>query len=129
MHDPIADYLTQIRNAYAANHPSVTSSYSRLKHQLASVLSEAGYIGAVEVNGEQPHQQIKVSLRYTQGQPLVTHIKRISTPSVRVYAKKTHIPRALSGRGISILTTSKGIMTDKQARSQGVGGEVICQIW
>jgi small subunit ribosomal protein S8 len=129
MHDPIADYLTQIRNAYAANHSDVSSNYSKVKHEIARILSDAGYVGGIEIVGEKPHQKITLALRYLDGQPLVTHIKRISTPSVRVYSGKTHIPKALSGRGMTVLTTSRGIMSDKEARKLGVGGEVIFQIW
>lgn len=127
--DPIADYLTQIRNAYLAHKESVSTPASKFKLELAKLLSSAKYIGKVTVEGESPKQVITAQLLYHKKMPMIAHIKRISKPSVRNYANVKTIPRALSGRGITIVSTSKGLMTDRNARKEGIGGEIICQIW
>lgn len=129
MNDPIASLLTQIRNALQAGHATVTIPASRIKHEIAKKLLQAGYISGVEQTGDKPHLSLLLTLKYVDGSPVVTHIKRISKPSVRIYTGKNRIPKALSGRGLTLLTTSKGILTDKEAREAGIGGEIICQIW
>ena len=129
MNDPIADLLTQIRNAYTASKLEVDLPSSIIKQQIATKLQQAGYLATVSVLGDAPKQTLHLTLRYHQGQPLLTHIQRISKPSVRHYAKKGRIPKALSGHGVTLLTTSKGILTDKEANSAGIGGEIICKIW
>ncbi|OGD79125.1 30S ribosomal protein S8 [Candidatus Collierbacteria bacterium RIFOXYB1_FULL_49_13] len=129
MNDPIASLLTQIRNALQAGHESVTVPASRIKHEIAKKLLDGGYISKLETVGEAPKTSLLITLKYVEGSPIVTHIKRISKPSVRIYAGKKRIPKSLSGRGITLLTTSKGILTDKEARAAGIGGEIICQIW
>lgn len=129
MNDPIASLLTQIRNAFQASHATVTVPASRIKHEIAKKLLDAGYISGLEVTGDKPHLSLQITLKYVDGSPILTHIKRISKPSVRIYTNKNRIPKSLSGRGLTLLTTSKGIMTDKEARTAGVGGEIICQIW
>lgn len=127
--DPIADFLTQIRNAYLAKKESFVSPKSNLKLALAKVLSTAGYIGEVTVEGVAPKENLVVTLLYYKKLAKVTHIKRISKPSVRYYASADKLPRALSGRGITVVSTSKGLMTDRQARKESLGGEIICQVW
>ncbi len=127
--DPIADFLTQIRNAYKARHTSLKAPHSKIKQQLANLLSEAGFLGEVKVEGEVPNKKITIKLIYDQNLPVLTHVSRISTPSVHVYSKAATIPSTLSGRGLTILSTSKGLRTDRQARKEGLGGELICKIW
>lgn len=129
MTDPIADMLTRIRNGYLARRETITVPYSRLKQEIANKLAQTGFVKEVEVSGETAKKTLKMTLRYTHGKPLLTHVSRVSKPSVRVYAEVTKIPAALSGKGITILTTSKGIKTAQEARKEGVGGEVICQVW
>ncbi len=129
MTDPIADMLTRIRNAYAARREEVTVPYSRLKLTLAGKLAQAGFIGEVKTSGEEVRKTLVITLRYHNNRPLLTHLKRISRPSVRKYAPVHNISAALSGKGLSILSTSKGLLTDREARKAGVGGEVICQVW
>lgn len=127
--DPIANFLTQIRNAYKAHHSSITAPHSRIKEELAGLLAEAGFIKDVVIEGEVPNKVIKAGLVYQGNLPVLTHISRVSTPSVRVYAKASQIPSTLSGRGLTILSTSKGLRTDRQARKQALGGEIICKVW
>jgi small subunit ribosomal protein S8 len=127
--DPIANLLTIIRNAYLARKVEVSVPHSRIKEDLSHLLAEAGFVGSVEVEGETPRKSIKITLVYNDGLPALTKIHRISKPSVRVYAKAGKIPLALSGRGLTILSTSSGLMTDRVARASGLGGEVICQVW
>ena len=127
--DPIANFLTQIRNGYLANKNSISLPHSQIKETIANILSQAGYLGTITVTGQVPSKTLEIELLYHQKQPLLTHISRVSTPSVRRYASADKIPHALSGKGLVILTTSKGLMTGRQARKLGVGGEVICQVW
>lgn len=127
--DPIADFLTIIRNAYLARRGSVVAPHSRIKADLAKILSEVGFVGEVKIEGNVPHKTIKIELLYHDSLPSLSHVKRVSRPSVRVYAKAGKIPLALSGRGVTILSTSRGLMIDRKARKEGLGGEVICQLW
>lgn len=127
--DPIANFLTIIRNAYLARKGEVVVPHSQIKEGLAKILSEIGFVGEVKVEGSVPHKTIKIALIFNDSLPALTHVKRISRPSVRVYAKAGQIPLALSGRGVTILSTSKGLMIDRQARKERLGGEVICQLW
>lgn len=101
--------------------------YSRLKFQLASLLKDQGYLGQVEAQDN--NKTLHITLRYHNETPLLTHIARISKPSLRRYAKSDSIPQSLSGRGVTVLTTSKGLMTDTEAKKTGIGGEIICQVW
>lgn len=127
--DPIADFLTVIRNAYLARKDKVAVHNSKPKLALAKLLSDNNYVGKVEVTGVAPKTSLEVELLYKGKLPMITFVKRFSKPSVRRYAAADSLPRALSGRGITVISTSKGLMTDKQARKAGVGGEIICQIW
>lgn len=127
--DPIANFLTRLRNAYKAGLPEVEARHSKIKEGIAKLLEKNGYVGKVTIEGEVPHKVLKVKLRYSDHLPILTHIKRISKPSVRYYTTKDKIPYALSGKGLTILSTSQGLMTSKDARRKGIGGEIICQIW
>ena len=130
--DPISDMLTRIRNAIKATHESVEIPASNLKIKIAEVLKKEGYINSYEVveADEKVKRKLKISLKYgPRGEKLITRIKKVSTPGLRVYSKSKYAPRVLDGLGISILTTSKGLMSDRQARKEKAGGEVLCQVW
>lgn len=128
--DPIADMLTHIRNGIAAGHESVLVPASKPKIALAKILQEEGYIGKFEVTKDKPQPVIRVWLKYSEDKkPVLTGLKRVSKPGSRIYAKADKIPRVLSGMGVAILSTSRGVMTDQEARRLGVGGEVLCYIW
>ncbi len=128
--DSIADMLTRIRNASSAKHESVDIPASNMKKAIAEILLEEGYIKNVEYIDDNKQGIIRITLKYTANkQSVISGLKRISKPGLRVYARKDEIPKVLGGLGIAILSTSKGIMTDKQARKVGVGGEVLAFIW
>ncbi|MCL5292842.1 MAG: 30S ribosomal protein S8 [Actinobacteria bacterium] len=130
MTDPIADMLTRIRNASKARHESVDIPASRLKQEVARILKEEGYTRDYTVATENGFPVIRVFLKYsTDKQPAITGIRRISKPGLRVYAKKTELPRVFGGLGIAILSTPKGIMTNNQAKKEEVGGEVMAYVW
>lgn len=130
MTDPIADMLTRIRNGLQARHPAVEMPTSKLKVAIAEVLKDEGYIKGYSVSGEGTIKTLKVELRYVgKNEPVVSGIKRISKPGLRVYAGSTEIPRVFGGLGVSILSTSRGVMSGAQARKQRVGGEVLCHVW
>ncbi len=127
--DPISDMLTRIRNAAAARKTEVLMPYSKLKHNLANILAREGFVAGVEVI-EGSLKQLSVKIKYSSdGETVVTGIKRVSKPGQRIYVPMDRIPRTNGGLGVTILSTSKGLMTDKEARKQKYGGEVICQIW
>ena len=126
MTDPIADMLTRIRNANAALHETVDIPASRVKAAILAILVQEGFIASAEVI----ENTIKVTLKYgSNREKVITGIKRISKPGLRVYAKKEELPRVLGGLGIAVISTSKGVMSDKQARKEGLGGEVIAYVW
>ena len=128
--DPIADMLTRIRNGLIARHDSVTVPASNLKKELAKILLDEGYIKAVENIDDGVQGSIKITLKYAAGkESVIKGLKRISKPGLRVYAKNEEIPQVLGGLGIAIISTPKGVMTDKAARNAGVGGEVLAYIW
>ena len=130
MTDPIADMLTRIRNASMARHDRTEMPYSRLKEHVARVLKSEGFVDDVRVSEGEGHKQLTVVLRYGRDkQSALDGVRRISTPGRRVYVRFDRIPRVLSGMGVSILSTSQGVMTDKDARKQRVGGELICEVW
>lgn len=128
MSDPIADMLTRIRNAYLARKAEVLVPYSRLKWEIAKILQQEKYITNVEVEGE-PFKTLKITNRYNQQRPALSVARRISHVGRRIYVGKDRLPRVLNGFGLAIVSTSKGLMTNKQARKLGVGGEVICEIY
>jgi small subunit ribosomal protein S8 len=127
--DPIGDMLTRIRNGLLAKHKQVTVPHSKLKEAIAHILEESGYIQAVEVEEQEPQAEMILTLRYVDGLPAVTGLKRVSKPGRRLYAKAQQIPAALNGYGVTIVSTSKGVLTDQEARQKNVGGEVLCQVW
>ncbi|MBI1308226.1 MAG: 30S ribosomal protein S8 [Proteobacteria bacterium] len=127
--DPIADMLARLRNAQAQKHGTVRMPVSKLKKSILTVLQEQGYIsGYTEEANAKGHPELVVSLKYYQGQPVITRLKRISTPGRRIYSQASEIPMVSNGLGITIVSTSRGILTDTQAREQKVGGEVLCQV-
>ena len=128
--DPIADFLTAIRNANTAKKVDVTVPSSKLKVQIARILKEEGYILNYKVAEEGPKKTIKIYLKYaTNTEPVISHIERVSRPGCRVYEGQSDIPRELGGLGINILTTPRGVMTGRHAHKEGIGGELLCQIW
>ena len=129
MNDPIADMLIRIKNALLARHDSVVVPHSRLKEKLAHILQESNFVEEFQIEKKMPQSEIVLKLRYVGRIPAITEVKRVSKPGQRIYAPAHKIPRALGGYGITVLSTSKGIMTDKEARKQNIGGEVLCQIW
>lgn len=130
MTDPIADFLTRIRNANSVNHEKVEIPASTMKRTLADILKEEGLIKDFEFIEDGKQGILRLYLKYGPNkEKVITGIKRISKPGLRVYAKKDEVPRVLGGLGIAVISTSQGIMTDKDARKRGLGGEVICYIW
>lgn len=130
MTDPIADFLTRIRNANTVHHDKVEAPASKMKKAIASILKEEGFVKDCEFIDDGKQGIIRVYLKYgTNKERVITGLKRISKPGLRVYARKDQIPRVLGGLGIAIISTPRGIMTDKTARKERLGGEVICYIW
>ena len=128
--DPIADMLTRIRNANAQRHETVDVPASKLKKSIAEILLDEGYIKAYEEIANETQGIIRITLKYDEkGNKVIAGLKRISKPGLRVYAAKDELPKVLGGLGIALISTSKGIMTDKKARTEGVGGEVLAYIW
>lgn len=133
MSDPIADMLTRMRNAAGRQQETVSMPHSTMKEAVAEVLKSEGYIEDYQVLAEEPFPVLRVKLKYVGNRrnrrPVITGLERVSRPGRRVYVGKSEIPWVLSGMGVSILTTSQGIMTGQKARSLGIGGEVVCKVW
>lgn len=130
MTDPIADFLTRIRNANSVHHEKVEIPASKLKKMMAQILKDEGFIKEFEYIEDGKQGVLRVYLKYgANKQKVITGLKRISRPGLRVYAKKDEIPKILGGLGIAIISTSQGLMTDKKARKLGLGGEVLCYVW
>ena len=130
MNDPIADMLTRIRNAQVAKHDSVVLPASNAKKAIAKILLAEGYVKNVDFINDGPQGSIKITLKYVGGkQPVIAGLKKISKPGLRVYAKGEELPKVLGGMGIAIISTSQGLMTDKQAHQKSVGGEVLAYVW
>lgn len=130
INDPIADMLTRIRNALVVRHETVSVPASNMLKSVSKILLEEGYVKNVEFLDAGIQGEIKITLKYAQNnKAVITGLKRISKPGLRVYAKSDEIPKVLNGLGVAILSTSKGVMTDRQARHNSVGGEVLCYIW
>jgi small subunit ribosomal protein S8 len=128
MSDPIADMLTRIRNAQSAEKVQVTMPSSKLKIAIAKVLKDEGYIDDFAVRADGGKAELNIALKYYSGKPVIDRIERISRPGLRIYKGKEDIPRVMNGLGVAILSTSKGVMTDRKARATGVGGEVLCVV-
>ncbi len=133
MTDPIADMLTRIRNAAMARHKQVLVPASKMKVEIARILKEEGFIERYDVGQEKPQPMLRIILKYDNSvrppRPVIQGLQRVSKPGRRIYVKRREIPYVRSGLGIAILSTSKGVMTDREARRQNVGGEVICYVW
>lgn len=129
MNDPIADMIIRIKNALMARHETVAVPHSRVKEQISKILVENQYVESYQVDQKAPQSDLVFKLRYVGKVPAITDVRRISKPGRRIYTTSAKIPKALGGYGITIVSTSKGVMTDKEARKQNVGGEVLCQIW
>ena len=130
MTDPIADFLTRLRNALRARHSTCEIAASRMKEQLARILQEEGYIEGFTIQGEEPRRTLVVSLRYgPNGEQVIRGLERMSRPGRRLFCPAKKLPKVLGGLGISIVSTSRGVLTDAAARKMGVGGEVVCSVW
>jgi len=130
MTDPIADMLTRIRNANTVGHPTVDIPASKMKKSIAEILLEEGYIKGFEVIDDEKQGVIRVQMKYgANKEKVISGIKKISKPGLKVYAKANEVPRVLGGLGVAIISTSNGVISDKEARKLGVGGEVICYVW
>ena len=128
--DPIADLLTRIRNASTAKHPSVDVPASNLKKAIANILLEEGYVKGVQVIEDDKQGTIRITLKYTEtGAPVISGIRRVSKPGLRIYANSEELPQVMKGLGTAIISTSKGVMTDKAARAAHIGGEVMAFVW
>ena len=131
VNDPIADMLTRIRNASMARHQTTQVPATKMTRSIAAVLEAEGYVGTVEESGEGINRALTIGLKYKgkQRRPIITTVKRVSKPGLRVYSNRRDLPRVLGGIGMAIISTSSGIMCDRDARKQGVGGEVLCYVW
>jgi small subunit ribosomal protein S8 len=128
--DPVADFLTRVRNAIRAKQQKVDVPASKLKTEIARILKEEGYVANYKATEENGQKLLRVYLKYgNNNEAAISNLERISKPGCRVYVGRTEIPRVLGGLGINILTTPRGVMTGREARKQGVGGEVLCQVW
>jgi small subunit ribosomal protein S8 len=130
MTDPVADFLTRLRNANSAYHETISLPYSKLKANIAEILKSEGYVASIKVEDAEVGKTLTVDLKYGPNRERsLAGIKRVSKPGLRVYAKSTELPRVLGGLGIAILSTSSGLLTDRQAAKKGVGGEVLAYVW
>ena len=128
MSDPIADMLTRIRNAQATEKVSVFVPASKVKRAIAQVLKDEGYIEDFAIRGEGAKPELEIALKYYAGRPVIERIERVSRPGLRVYKGRNDIPHVMNGLGVAIVTTPKGVMTDRKARATGIGGEVLCYV-
>ena len=126
MSDPISDMLTRIRNAQGSEKPSVAMPASRLKASIAQVLKDEGYIEDFALRENEGKPQLEINLKYYAGKPVIEKLERVSRPGLRIYRGKTEMPNVMNGLGVAIVSTSRGVMTDRKARGLGVGGEVLC---
>jgi small subunit ribosomal protein S8 len=126
MSDPIADMLIRIRNAQLVGHTEVAMPASKLKASIAQVLKDEGYIEDFALRDEGPKKELRIGLKYYAGRPVIERLERVSKPGLRVYRGRDDIPRVMNGLGVAILSTSRGVMTDRKARADGVGGEILC---
>jgi small subunit ribosomal protein S8 len=128
MSDPIADMLTRIRNAQRVEKTEVAMPASKLKAAIAQVLTDEGYIAGFRVDANDGKPQLRIGLKYYAGRPVIERLERVSRPGLRIYRGRDEIPQVMNGLGVAIVSTSRGVMTDRRARSQGVGGEVLCYV-
>ena len=126
--DPIADMLTRIRNASIVNHKQVVMPSSKLKVAIAQVLKDEGYIDGFAIKSDAGKSQLEIALKYYAGRPVIERLERVSRPGLRVYKGRHDIPNVMNGLGVAIVTTPRGVMTDRKARASGVGGEVLCYV-
>ncbi|MGH8690796.1 MAG: 30S ribosomal protein S8 [Burkholderiales bacterium] len=126
MSDPIADMLIRIRNAQLVGHTEVSMPASKIKSAIAQVLKDEGYIEDFALRDDGPKKELRIGLKYYAGRPVIERLERVSKPGLRVYRGRDDIPRVLNGLGVAILSTSRGVMTDRKARADGVGGEILC---
>jgi len=126
--DPLADLLTRIRNASSVNKQTVVAPYSQLKENLVKILVKQAYFKDYQVTGKAPHKNLEITLKYSKRQPAITSLTRISKPGVRLYAAVADLNKIMRGRGLTILSTSQGIMTAKKAKQKNLGGEIICKV-
>lgn len=126
MSDPIADMLTRIRNAQMVGHGEVSMPFSRLKQAIAQVLKDEGYIEGLAVREDGARRELRIALKYHAGRPVIERLERVSRPGLRVYKRRDELPRVMNGLGVAIISTPRGVMTDRKARATGVGGEVLC---
>jgi len=129
VNDPIGDLIVQLKNASMAKKKHISLPFSKMKHALCKLLVEEGYIETVEQTGQEPKTMLDVSLRYKNGSSVITDLKRKSKPGLRVYVGKHAIPMVIGGMGIAVLSTPEGIVTGKEAKKRGIGGELLCEIW
>ena len=127
--DPIADIIIRIKNAYMARHTTVEVPFSKIKKSIADILVEEGYVSSSVIKEGTPFNTLVLTLKYVGRLPVINDVKRLSKPGRRLYAPSKQLPRALGGYGITILSTSRGVMTDKKARKENIGGELLCQVW
>jgi small subunit ribosomal protein S8 len=128
MSDPIADMLTRIRNAQRVEKTEVVMPSSKLKAAIAQVLTDEGYIDGFRVDANDGKPQLRIGLKYYAGRPVIERLERVSRPGLRIYRGRDEIPQVMNGLGVAIVSTSRGVMTDRRARTQGVGGEVLCYV-
>ncbi len=129
VNDPVGDLLAQIKNASMAGLQSIDLPYSRMKMEVAKILSQEGYVGAIEKTGTDPKSRLKIAIKYVGKTPVITGVKRISKPGLRLYVNKQSIPTVVGGMGIAIVSTPQGIMTGRDAKKKGIGGEILCTTW
>ncbi|HEY7160480.1 MAG TPA: 30S ribosomal protein S8 [Acidobacteriota bacterium] len=127
--DPVADYLVRVRNAISAKHDKVDIPSSRVKVEITKILKEEGFIQNYKIQEDKVQGTIRVFLKYSDGSPVISGLKQVSKPGRRIYAHKDKVPKVVGGLGISIVSTSRGIMTGEQSLKAGVGGEVLCEVW
>ena len=127
--DPIADYLIRIRNAISAGHDKVDIPSSRVKVEITKILKEEGFIANYKVQEDPIQGSIRIFLKYAEGESVITGLKQVSRPGCRIYAVSEKVPKVMGGLGVAIVSTSKGIMTGHETHKQGIGGEVLCEIW
>ncbi len=128
MSDPIADMLTRIRNAQQVDKPTVTMPSSKVKVAIAAVLQDEGYVDGFQIKGTVAKPELEITLKYYAGRPVIERIDRVSRPGLRIYKGHDSIPTVMNGLGVAIVSTSRGVMTDRKARANGVGGEVLCYV-